>query len=123
MRKVMLVVISIIILCFTGCAKVTNSKTENIKATIVSTNYNSGYTTTTFIKSGNILVPMTNTVPDEYNIILEDDGIKYTVDSEEWYKLCKDKKGSKVSCELKILNYDDGSEEKCITKIIKFDEN
>lgn len=52
MKKILSSMLIVIIsLSFMGCAKVVNTESKGIKATIVNTNYSSGDTYTTYIKT------------------------------------------------------------------------
>jgi outer membrane biogenesis lipoprotein LolB len=118
-RKIKGLIIGSLVLSFllSGCSKVTNTETKNIKATILKTDYESSYTTTTYMMSGNSMIPITTCYPEEYNISLEYDGQEYEIDDEQYYNQYKDKQGKEVDCQLEIKRYDDGTDSKNIIKL------
>lgn len=118
-NKLRMIAISSLLLSFIfgGCAKVTNTETKDIKAIILKTDYQSSYTTTTYMMSGNSMIPITTCYPEQYNITLEYEGKQYDLDDEQYYDQCKDKQGEEINCQFEIKHYDDGTDSKEIIKI------
>lgn len=83
-------------------------------ATIVGSDYTPGYTTV--IRSGKCLVPVTT--PPEYKLYVQYDGDMYTLDESYYYFEYSDKVGQAVIVTLVTDNYDDGSSNSYISKII-----
>lgn len=73
---------------------------------------------TTYINTGKSLSPIVNTIPEKNIVKFKYKEKTITVDNSEIYKLTKDKVGENVSCELKIINFDDGTQEVQIVKVI-----
>lgn len=73
---------------------------------------------TTYINTGKSLSPIVNTIPEKNIVKFKYKEKTITVDNSEIYKLAKDKVGENVSCELKIINFDDGTQEVQIVKVI-----
>jgi hypothetical protein len=109
---IVLILIIIVISILQGCAKVVSSETKDIKGTVISTEYRGSYSTTTFIMSGNTMIPITYISPEEYNVTINADGTEFHVDNEEFYNICKGKEDKEVSCKIKVERYDDNEERK-----------
>jgi predicted small secreted protein len=118
-KKIKILIISSLVLSFllSGCAKITNTETKDIKAIVLKTDYESSYTTTKYMMSGNTMMPITTCYPEQYNITLEYEGKQYDLDDEKYYNQCKDKQGQEINCQLEIKHYDDGTDSKEIINI------
>lgn len=116
--KHILIGLSIVsIFSLNGCAKVINTEIKDIKATIIETEYKDSYSETTYMMSGNTMMPITTEYSEEYNVVLEFEGRKYYLDNKDFYEKCKDKNGKEVNSKLQIKHYDDGSDTKDIIEV------
>lgn len=104
-----------------GCNKLEYVESKTVSAKIVNTEYKQGYSTTLWSTIGEMTVPITTDYPDEYNVVIEYEGIKYYFDNPQYYKICKNNNGKKVNCTLNIKYYADGTYRYQLQNLINLD--
>lgn len=107
--KKLLALLSVVILCltFVGCAKITNTTVEMVKAEITDTYYDESRVR--LIWTGKSYVCSRD--PANYEITVSYDGLEKTFDDEEFFNECGGlgSKGKKVELNLITDYYDNGN--------------
>lgn len=88
-----------------GCAKLVNTANETVDVTIVDEYYRDEYIT--YAYTGKVLIPINHSAT--YEITVEYNGIRYTIDDEDTYKKYRTMVGNVVNAVLEIRTYDDGT--------------
>ena len=99
MKKILILSVFILLL-LTGCAKCINVEYENVEVVIVDEDYTPMWLQP--VKYGLI------THPARYEITVEYNGAKYTLDDEDTYEKYKNKIGQTVNGTMEVKTYDDG---------------
>ncbi len=108
-KKIIFVLLIVIIsISIVGCSKVVSSEDKEIEATVIDVNYSSSYTTTTCFISNKTMIPITNYYPESFDTIVLYEGNKHYINGEDYYNICKDKKGENVKCLATKYTYNDG---------------
>ena len=94
---------AIIIVC---TPDVVSEKTFTDTVTVESVYYVPSRTNTTYVMSGKVMVPITNTVSSEYNTTFNYKGESFKVDDYDIYEECKNLVNKEVTCKLKLTTYD-----------------
>lgn len=87
---------------------------------VESVNFRPSTTSTSFIMSGKIMVPVTNTIQAKYNTIFKYGDTTIKRDNKRIYEQCKDNINKEVNCELKLTTYDNGKSTLSVENIINF---
>lgn len=113
---IMLVVVTILVM-FTGCAKVVS--TEEYKATVTVVDVH--YTPVRIypVKVGK--VNMMQTIPADYDVTVEYNGVEYDLDSASAYNIAKENVGKIVMANIKKTRYDDGTVKFSVSGLVKGD--
>lgn len=90
---------------FVGCTKCINTEYKNVEVTIVDKYHRAMWMQP--IVSGKITTYITH--PAEYEITVEYNGVKHTIDNKDTYNKYKDKIGQTAIGELEIKTYDNGA--------------
>ena len=88
-----------------GCAKCINTEYSNVEVTIVDKYHHGMWMQPMHV--GKVTTYVTH--PSVWRIIVEYNGVKYTIDNSDTYKKYKDKIGQKTIGKLEIDTYDDGT--------------
>ena len=117
MKKLLLVVLStfLLLLLFTSCAELIDTKYENVEVVIVDEYYHEGWLQPVFNGKATVLIPY----PDVYKITVEYNGIEYTFEDMETYIKYKGKRGHSAIGVLEIRTYDDGTVKYDITELLE----
>lgn len=105
MKKVILVFM--LVMCLTGCAKVISETTETVQVTVTDTYYKKAYTYMQYNATTKMTTPIRR--PARYIVTVEYDGVKYTFSGKEIYDKYKDKKDEKIDAILSTKKYDNGT--------------
>lgn len=95
----------VLIFSLVGCAKLVSTEYENVEVTIVD-EYHRGTWLQPMIV-GKVTTFITH--PAVWEIIVEYNGVEYTIDDEDTYNKYEDKIGQTTIGELEIKTYDDGT--------------
>lgn len=111
MKKIsVLLLIAILCLTLSSCAKVISEESVEVEAIITDTDYDPPYTTTRMIHSGKVMIPQVIHHPADYDIFLEYEGVTLEWDTDEdTFKQYENKIGDTIKCYLIIRTYDDGT--------------
>ncbi len=102
-----ILVIIMSIFCLTGCAKVIQTETKIVNATVVETYHKAAWTQ--YVWTGKVLIPIYHKA--KYEVTLQYKDYKIIVDNQDLYNQCKDSIGTLVECNLVTTYYDDGTSE------------
>lgn len=106
MRRIIgLILLIAVVVSLTGCAKIIDTQTETVEATIVETRFYAGYYTP--IKSGNTTIMQWH-APRYYTTLRYND-ITEDIYGSELYSICHGKDGDTIQCSLITETYDDGT--------------
>ena len=97
---------------------VVSEKTFTDTVTVESVYYVPSRTNTTYVMSGKVMVPITNTVSSEYNTTFNYKGESFKVDDYAIYEECKNLVNKEVTCKLKLTTYDNDETSLKIENII-----
>jgi hypothetical protein len=103
--KKILILSVFILLLLTGCASVISIEYENVEVVVVDEDYTAMWLQP--VKCGNVTTFITH--PAHYKIIVEYNGVKYTLDDEDAYKKYKNKIGQTVNGTMEVKTFDDGT--------------
>lgn len=104
MKKILILSVFILLL-LTGCAKVINVEYENVEVVVVDEDYTAMWLQS--VKCGGATTLITH--PARYEITVEYNGAKYTLDDEDTYEKYKNKIGQTVNGTMEVKTYDDGT--------------
>lgn len=114
MKKTLSVILIVcILLAITSCAKLINTKYENVEVEITDIYYKNSYMVP--MRVGKITTVRTQ--PAVYRTIVEHNGVEYSINGKETYDKYRDKVGEKTFATLEICIYDDGTVKKNIIKL------
>lgn len=106
MRRILgLILLIAVVVSLIGCAKIIDTQTETVEATIVETRFYAGYYTP--IKSGNTTIMQWH-APRYYTTLRYND-ITEDIYGSELYSICHGKDGDTIQCSLITETYDDGT--------------
>jgi hypothetical protein len=105
LRFTALLILIAIVVSLTGCAKIIDTQTETVEATIVETRFYAGYYTP--IKSGNTTIMQWH-APRYYTTLRYND-ITEDIYGSELYSICHGKDGDTIQCSLITETYDNGT--------------
>ena len=105
LRFAALLILIAVVVSLTGCAKLIDTQTEIVDATIVNTRFYAGYYT--YVKSGSTTIMQWH--PARYYTTLEYNGISTDIFGSELYSICNGRNGATIQCNLITESYDDGS--------------
>lgn len=109
-RISILLLIAILCLILSSCAKVISEESVEVEAIITDTDYDPPYTTTRIIKTGKVMIPQVIQYPADYDIFLEYEGVTLEWDvDEDTFKQYANKIGNTIKCCLITRTYDDGT--------------
>ena len=106
--KLLILILTLILLLLPyliGCAKLINTETQEVDATVTDVYYKKKWGQ--MICSGKSIVPIIHRA--QYKVTLTYENVTLTVDDEEFYDTYKDSIGTTVKCVLITKYYDDGS--------------
>ena len=109
-RIIILALIAVILLCFTGCAKLINTETQEVEATITDVYHRGAWVQ--MISSGKTMIPISH--PAKYEVTFTYEDVTLTVDDKELYDYYKGKIGATVKCDLITKYYDNGAVHKTL---------
>ena len=104
MKKTILILITLVAILTSGCAKVVETKTEMVEVTVVAEYYRGAMQVPTRING----VTRYRYRPAIYQITVEYNGQEYTIDDKETYEEYCEKIGEVVLGELETKVYDNG---------------
>jgi hypothetical protein len=99
----LLLLVSILLTCLSGCAKVVRTETTVVEATVVDTYHKAAWMQP--IWNGKFFSYIFYSA--EYKVTLQYENYKITVDDESLYRTYKDNIGAIVECNLVTTYYDD----------------
>lgn len=105
LRFTALLILIAVVISLTGCAKVIDTQTEVVEATIVDTYYKGAWVQ--MIISGKTIIPISH--PAEYWVNLQYGEITTSFNSYDLYSICHGKDGDTIQCSLITETYDDGT--------------
>ena len=106
MKKIAsIVLITVMLFCFAGCAKLINTETQEVEATVTDVYYKGAWVQP--ISTGKTTTWITH--PAKYIVTFTYENVTLTANSKRLYDYYKDKIGATVKCDLIIEYYDDGS--------------
>ena len=105
MKKILIVFLVITIIFLSGCAKLIDTKYEDVEIKIVDSYHRSAYSLP--MKVGKVMTIQHH--PAIYHITVEYNDIEYTISGSSTYHTYKDKIGQTAIGVLEIKTYDDGS--------------
>lgn len=106
MKKITsILLITVLLLCFVGCAELINTETQEVEATVTDVYYKGAWVQ--MISTGKTTTWITH--PAKYNVTFEYENVTLTVNNKELYDYYKDKIGVAVKCNLITEYYDDDS--------------
>lgn len=101
----MVVFIVLLITCLSGCAKVVKTEIIVVDATVVDVYYKGVWMQPIWVGKKFIYIFH----PAQYNVTLQYEDYKTTVDNLDLYNKYKDNIGGQVECNLVTTYYDDGT--------------
>lgn len=114
-----LIIFVIIVICslilFTGCTELIRTEYRDIEVSIVDKCHTPSYPIVEYNVA--LKLPITKIIPEVYEIIVEYNGVEYTIYGSETYDKYKNMVGQKTMAILEICTYDDGSIEYNITEL------
>lgn len=111
MKKIIsIALIALTLFCFTGCAELINTETQEVDATITDVYFKSAWVQ--LIPTGKTMVTVTH--PAQYKVTFEYEGVTLTVNNKKIYDFCKENIDCTVKCNLIIEYYDDGTVRKTL---------
>ena len=113
-KRIFSLILVLSLLLLTGCAEVVRIDTEIVEATVVDTYYRPSWIQPIVV--GKVSSMMMH--PATYRVSLEYKEETYTLNSKDSYDICKDLKGEKIPCKLKIAEYNNGKVFKDILEIL-----
>ena len=115
MKKIFVTVLALVLVCclFVGCAKLISTDYTTVEAIVVDEYHRSAYVAPMRVGK----VTTFRTVPAVYWIIVEYDGIEYTISGHDTWEQYKHMIGCAVPATMKINTYDDGTVKHYITAI------
>ena len=106
MKKIIsMALIAVILLCFVGCAKLINTETQEVDATVTDVHYRCAWTQ--MVWSGKVMIPIIH--PAEYKVTFTYQNVTLTVNDKNLYDSYKDNIGTIVKCDLITKYYDNGN--------------
>ena len=99
------IIIALFCLCLSGCAKVVNTESTNVLATITDMKYRSSYITP--IRSGKTTTYVTH--PAIYIVVIQYKDIILEKESYELYEKYKGRIGENIECKLITKYYDNNT--------------
>ena len=102
-----LLLFALLVFSIAGCAKCISTEYNMVEVTIVDEYHKPGYTT--IVYTAVLKMPMTQTHPAIYRIIVEYNGGEYTISGSNTYYKYKDKINQTAIGKLEIRTYDDGT--------------
>ena len=103
----LLLLVSILITCLPGCAKVVKTETTVVEATVIDTHYRGMWLQP--VICGKVTTFITH--PAKHNVKLQYKDYETTVNNKDLYDQYKDNIGAIVECNLVTTYYDDGTSE------------
>ena len=105
-NRILAILLIVLLICsLVGCAKCISTEYENVEVTIVDEYHKPMWIQPIF--NGKTTTMITH--PAVWRIIVEYDGVEYTISSSKTYNKYKDKIGQIAIGELEIKTYDDGT--------------
>ena len=101
-KKLNLIIIICLVVSLVGCAKLIGTEYENVEVNVVDIHHSAMWLQT--IRAGKVTTFITH--PAEYDVIVEYNGVSYTIDDEDTYNRYKDKIGQTTIGTLEIRTYD-----------------
>ena len=106
MRRIIgLILLIAVAVSLIGCAKVVDTQTETVEATIINVYYKGAWMQ--MIPSGKTMIPISH--PAEYWVNLQYGEITASFNNYDLYTACKGKEGATIQCSLITETYDDGT--------------
>ena len=112
-RLFALILLLVLLLTITGCAKLISTETEKVDVLITETNYQHAWSQPVIVNKVITLIHH----PAQYEVTVKYDGIEYTLDDETYYKAYKDRVGETITGTLEIQTYDDSTIKKKIVAL------
>jgi hypothetical protein len=114
MKKILSIMMIIcLVSLLVGCAKLVSTEYENVEVNVVDIHHSAMWLQP--IRAGKVTTFVTH--PAEYEVIVEYNGVSYTIDDEDTYNRYKDKIGQTTVGTLEIHTYDDGTVKHDITEL------
>lgn len=105
MKKIISIALIVIILfCFTGCAELINTETQEVDATVTDIYHRAAWVQ--MMSTGKAMIPISH--PAKYEVTFTYEDVTLTVDDKELYDYYKNKIGTTVKCDLITEYYDNG---------------
>lgn len=98
-----------------GCAKLVSTECVNVEVNITDVYYKPSYTT--MIYNVALKMPMVQSHPAVSRVIVEYNGVEYTISGSDTYNKYKEKVGQIAIGALEIRTYDDGTVKYDITAL------
>lgn len=98
-------ILMMLVFALTGCTKCVSVETSTVQVTIVDEHYSDTYIMP--ISTGK--TTMMVTYPEEYEIVVEYNGLKYIISGQKAYDKYSNKIGECANAILEIRKYDDGT--------------
>ena len=114
---VLLLVFGMVCPILVGCTKLINTEYETVQVKIVDEYHRSAYSTP--VRVGKAMTVRRH--PAVYRVIVEYEGVEYSVSDSETWRRYKDMVGEIVDATLEIRKYDDGTVKYRITSLGKED--
>ena len=106
MRRIIgLILLIAVAVSLFGCAKLIDTQTETVEATITSVYYKGAWVQ--MIPSGKSMIPISH--PAEYWVNLQYGEITTSFNNYDLYTICKGKEGTTIQCSLITETYDNGT--------------
>lgn len=106
MKKITILALLVaMLLCFVGCAKLINTETQEVDATVTDVYHRGAWVQ--MISNGKTMIPISH--PAQYKVTFEYKNITLTVDDKTLYDYYKSKIGTTTKCDLIKEYYDDGT--------------
>lgn len=104
-RILILLLLLFLIFNFIGCAKCISTEYESVEVTIMDKYHRGSYMTP--VRAGKVTTFVTH--PAVWRIIVDYNGVNYSISGRETYDKYKDKIGQIIIGEVMIKTYDDGT--------------
>lgn len=104
-RIFVLLLLVLLLFGLVGCAKLVSTEYKNVEVTIVDKHYTAMWMQPMLV--GKVTTFITH--PAVWKIIVEYNGVEYTINDEDTYNKYENKIGQTAIGELKIETYDDGT--------------
>ena len=108
LRFTALLILIAVAVSLIGCAKVVDTQTETVEATITSVYYKGAWMQ--MIHSGKTMIPISH--PAEYWVSLQYGEITTSFNNYDLYTACKGREGTTIQCSLITETYDNGTVKK-----------